>query len=241
MKPKTYLIVAAFLILALLLPACERSVSKPPAAVPSPTPEVPFPVSTKVTNLATQTAAAAKGVTPPAAATKPAGVTDATATPGKPAVATTTPAAPQVQPTQAQQVQPTKAPEPQQPPKEEPSGNEPETRPATWTIQKGEHLYCIARRYDLDPASFFALNGMNANSQPPVGTVLKIPSTGTWSTARYGSRSLRAHPTTYSVRAGDTVYSVACLYGDVTPDAILKANGLSSPGDVKAGMTLNIP
>jgi LysM repeat protein len=78
------------------------------------------------------------------------------------------------------------------------------------------------------------------NSKPAVGFVLKIPASGTWS-ANYGARSLKSHPATYTVVSGDTVYTIACRYGDVAPEQILAANGLSSASDIKAGMKINIP
>jgi len=68
--------------------------------------------------------------------------------------------------------------------------------------------------------------------------VLKIPQTGH---PFPGSRVLRSHPTTYSVQTGDTVYSIACLFGDVSPDAIAAANGLAEPFKIASGQVINIP
>lgn len=113
-------------------------------------------------------------------------------------------------------------------------------RPTTYTLQKGEWPICIARRFNLDISSFFSQNGLTMNSKPGVGTVLKIPSTGTWS-SNYGARALKTHPATYTVVSGDTVYTIACRYGDVSPEQILAANSLSSASDIKSGMKLNIP
>jgi|YNPNPStandDraft_1061719.scaffolds.fasta_scaffold00070_39 LysM repeat protein len=113
------------------------------------------------------------------------------------------------------------------------------TRPATYTLQRGEWPICIARRYNLDLNSFFAANGLNMNSKPAVGTVLVIPQTGTWS-SNWGPRALRPHPDKYTVQAGDTIYTIACRYGDVHPDSIIAVNGLSD-GNVKVGQVLQIP
>ena len=44
-----------------------------------------------------------------------------------------------------------------------------------------------------------------------------------------GDRTLRAHPTTYTVQSGDTIYSIACLFGDVDPEAIAFVNNLTKP------------
>jgi hypothetical protein len=43
------------------------------------------------------------------------------------------------------------------------------------------------------------------------------------------------------VNSGDTVYTIACYFGDVSPEGILAANGLAKAADIKAGMTLKIP
>jgi LysM repeat protein len=56
-----------------------------------------------------------------------------------------------------------------------------------------------------------------------------------------GNRSLQAHPATYTVRSGDNLYKIACYYGDVSPEQIAVANGLSAPYSVSAGQVLNIP
>jgi LysM repeat protein len=113
-------------------------------------------------------------------------------------------------------------------------------RPTTYTLQRGEFPYCIARRFDVDVGDLLALNGMTTSSRPSVGTVLKIPTTGSWSAA-HGNRYLIAHPATYTVVAGDTIYTIACKYGDVDPNAILSANGLSPGAALTAGQTLQIP
>ena len=50
------------------------------------------------------------------------------------------------------------------------------------------------------------------------------------------------HPTTYTVLASDeTVYGVACKFGDVDPAAIAQANGISVDAALAAGQSLSIP
>lgn len=112
------------------------------------------------------------------------------------------------------------------------------TRPASYTLKKGEHPFCIARRFNLDVGQFLAVNGLNIDSKPSVGTTLQIPGSGNWNT---GPISLKSHPTTYTVRTGDTIYLIACQYGDVSPEAIIAANGLQEPYSLTAGQTLQIP
>jgi LysM repeat protein len=79
---------------------------------------------------------------------------------------------------------------------------------------------------------------LGANSATSPGTTLQIPQSGN---PFPGERALKAHPATYTVQAGDTVYSIACQYGDVDPNNIILANGLNGSGDITAGQTLQIP
>jgi LysM repeat protein len=112
------------------------------------------------------------------------------------------------------------------------------TRPATYTLHEGEFPYCIARRFNLDPADLISVNGLTANELVSPGTTLQIPQTGTWSGE---GRVRNPHPDTYTVSAGETIYSIACYYGDVSPEAIIAANHLEEPYTLTAGQKLNIP
>lgn len=112
------------------------------------------------------------------------------------------------------------------------------TRPTTYTLQEDEFLYCIARRFDLNPADLLTLNNVGANELLSPGTVLKIPQSGSWPS---DSRALLPHPTTHTVSANETIYSIACDYGDVSPEAIIAVNKLKEPYKLTSGQTLNIP
>jgi LysM repeat protein len=112
-------------------------------------------------------------------------------------------------------------------------------RPASYTLQRGEFPYCIARRFDVNPQELLTRNGLTTAEayNLSTGTVLSIPQSGSFP----GTRALAAHPTTYAVRSGDTIHSVACRFGDVTPDAIISANNLGSSPTLTAGQSLQIP
>ena len=134
---------------------------------------------------------------------------------------------------------PADAPAPQQEQQAAPEVKPTEGKPpATYTLQKGEFPFCIARRFNLNQAELLALNGLTLDSKPGVGTTLKLPQTGnTFVTPR----ALKSHPTTYSVKSGDTLYTIACQFGDVSPDMIALANGLKEPYNLSSGQSLNIP
>lgn len=241
---KAYMKIVLLVTLALLLAltACSRPASKPPVASPTVGGEVPFPVSTPGTpiagSFATQTAIAS--IPGAAGATPTAQVIVATET--------SAPTGGGGQATPESGTGGTDQGGGQTNPSSSTSGSTSETTintpvvtvPTTYTLQKGEWPICIARRYNLDIPSFFSMNGMNMNSKPGAGTLLKIPTTGSWNPV-YGNRALVKHPATYTVAAGDSVYSIACRYGDVAPESILAVNNLGSANDIKAGMALRIP
>lgn len=98
-------------------------------------------------------------------------------------------------------------------------------RPAEWTLRSGEFPYCIARRFDVDPEALLSLNGLSNGNIFYPGRTLKLPQSGSFP----GTRALRNHPATYKVSSSsETLYSIACLYGDVRPEAIAAANNLAS-------------
>lgn len=113
-------------------------------------------------------------------------------------------------------------------------------RPASYTLQAGEFPYCIARRFNLNPDDLLAANGLtpaDATYLPP-GRTLNIPQTGSFP----GDRWLHVHPDTYTVDTpGMTIYGVACYYGDVLPQDIASANGLSLSSSLTLGQQLTIP
>lgn len=133
--------------------------------------------------------------------------------------------------------EPTEVPEPTEAPVEVPEI----TRPESYTLQKDEFPYCIARRFDVNIADLMNLNGITGGQSYYEGMVLKIPTTGNWNEAAHGDRSLRTHPVTYTVQAGDNIYHVACKFGDVSPEQIAVKNGLEKPYSLSPGTVLDIP
>jgi LysM repeat protein len=115
----------------------------------------------------------------------------------------------------------------------------PGMRPASYTVQSGEDLLCIARRFNVDISETLIANGLSSNRAIFPGLVVKIPQTGIPFPAE---RMLRAHPATYTVNsAKETLTSIACQFGDVDPIAIAAANGLSVSDVLIPGQQLMIP
>ena len=111
-------------------------------------------------------------------------------------------------------------------------------RPESYTVHKGEFPYCLARRFNVNAGDLLSVNGLAANTQVSEGTVLTIPQSGEWNA---GNRALKTHPTTYTVGVGETIYTIACEFGDVDPNAIIAANSLEDPYTLTSGMQLSIP
>lgn len=214
MTLKRITILLAIALFALGLAACELSASTPPP--PSPTSGGGMStLEVELGNIATQTAQAG----------------------GSSGVPTTTPTTgPEETEESTEATSPAATPTPQQAGVTVP----PPTPgiPTTYTIQKGEFPFCIARRFNLNISEVLTLNGLSMSSRVRTGYTLKIPQTGN---PFVGARALRSHPTTYNVTAGDTIYTVACYFGDVSPDAIVQANSLTSPYTLTPGQTLQIP
>jgi peptide/nickel transport system permease protein len=111
--------------------------------------------------------------------------------------------------------------------------------PEIYTLQRGEYPYCIARRFNVDPNELIALNKLGINQNFYTGTALEIPQT---QKTFPGDRVLQIHPAIYTVSAqSETVYSVACAFGDVDPAMIAKVNQISIDSTLFVGQQLSIP
>jgi LysM repeat protein len=229
MKTHRLIALLAAILLIASLAACNRSIpgSKKPATA---TPEggaaaLPTAGATDVLQqiylFATQTAMATQGLTT--------GVPQAPeTTPGAPGA--TAGIVPQAS-LPPQQVLPTAAPAILAPPATP-------GLPSSYTLQKSEFPYCIARRFNVDPGELLRMNGLTSYSVYYGGMVLRIPQSGR---TFPGNRSLRPHPATYTVRPGDTLFSIACIYGDIGPDAIAFVNNIQVNAKLEIGQSLNIP
>jgi LysM repeat protein len=238
MNTKHLLLVGLLLLFAIGVTACRMPASTPPPATPTEEGVFPIPGTQGMglfETIATQTALAAQAGEPPVFETpvpEPATPTE----PEQPPPAETEPAEPQ--PTEPPPPQPTE-PQPTPIPPTQPAVAVPSPTPGiptTYTVQAGEHAYCIARRFNLNPDELLNLNPGAANLQP--GQALRIPQTGNpfpW------ERALLPHPTNYTVRSGDTIYKIACAFGDVDPYAIAYANDLTAPYNLSPGQNLYIP
>lgn len=229
-------------VLVLTLSACTRAASTP---LPTATLEANFPAAVATTSMnvveqaGTQTAIAQTGTPqggeaqPPAETPAPGALATFTPLAGGPVVVNATPTTEGAAPAAA-------TPLPSPTVATGSTTGSTAARPASYALKAGEFPFCIARRYNINQYDLLTLNGLSlaqANDLQ-VGFELKIPQSGK---AFEGNPALKAHPVAYTVRAGDTIYSVACQFGNVDPLAIASANNLAAPYTLTAGAQINIP
>jgi LysM repeat protein len=114
------------------------------------------------------------------------------------------------------------------------------SRPASYTLQRGEFPYCIARRFDVNPEELLSINGLSDGTIYYPNLTLRIPQSGSFP----GNRALNTHTAgmIYTVRSSnETIYSIACYFGDVDPSAIAQANNISPGAALTSGQQLTIP
>lgn len=90
------------------------------------------------------------------------------------------------------------------------------TPTVTYTVKKGDSLYSIAKQYNTSVSAITNLNNLASNNLT-IGQQIKIPS---------NSNNIPA-TTTYIVKSGDNLYSIARKF-NTTVDSIKKKNNLTS-------------
>lgn len=113
----------------------------------------------------------------------------------------------------------------------------------TYTLQEGDSLVCLGRRFNISIPQLRAQNGLSSPDEVAAGDTIRLPrSASPWSMIDgYGRRMLVIHPSMYTVRAGDTLFSIACAYGDVLPEDIAVQNKLVLGEPLKSGITITVP
>jgi LysM repeat protein len=109
----------------------------------------------------------------------------------------------------------------------------------TYKVQWGDTLFSIAQRYDTSVEVISALNNISRPDQISTGMELKIPKNPN-SPASAETPPAAGEGTSYTVKAGDSLNSIAQQYG-VTVDAIMKANNISNKDFIFPGQKLTIP
>lgn len=112
------------------------------------------------------------------------------------------------------------------------------------TVRKGESLGKIASQYNLTVAVLKSMNGIRTN-HIQVGKKLTVKATSkTTTTALVAAKKETAKSSkstqTYTVKAGDTLASIAKKYGNVTVAQLMKQNNIKNAKGIKPGMVLKV-
>ncbi len=210
---KSRMLIFIITISSLMFSACTMSASTPPPITPT----------TNLSEIARQATETAIAKTPKTGETTVPGTTQE----GDPGITSTV----------SEMEESTSTPEPAV---DETSDPDPVTYavPDSYTIHKGEFVYCLARRFDINPVDIINYNGLESGAILYPGNTIQIPSN---SRPYLGDRALAYHPAEYTVIPGDTLYSISCLFGDVDPRAIAAANDLDIDQALTSGTVLQIP
>ncbi len=97
----------------------------------------------------------------------------------------------------------------------------------TYTVKSGDSLWSIAQKYNTTVSELKSLNNLSSN-ELQIGQVLKVPS---------GTTSNEAN--TYTVKSGDSLWSIANKYG-TTVNNLKSLNSLTSD-NLQIGQVLRVP
>ncbi|MBR5300320.1 MAG: LysM peptidoglycan-binding domain-containing protein [Bacteroidales bacterium] len=106
----------------------------------------------------------------------------------------------------------------------------------TYTVKSGDTLSGIATRHGVTVNQLKQWNGLTSNNIK-VGQKLKLGSSSSTATP---AASSSGDYTTYTVKSGDSFYSIAKNYPGISAQDIMDFNGLSS-SKIKPGMNIKIP
>jgi len=103
-------------------------------------------------------------------------------------------------------------------------------------VKEGETLTSIAQQYGVSVAALQKANNIQSGALLSIGSWLEVPSTS----SAAGSSPRTSEARRHQVKSGETLTSIAALYG-VSVDDLQKANGIKSPRSLRVGAWLEIP
>ena len=108
-------------------------------------------------------------------------------------------------------------------------------------VQRGDTVSDIAERYRVSQTALIQLNNLRSRNFIRVGQVLRLPGNGEARPITVAQRdgSGAGDGSTYVVRAGDSIATVARMFG-VSPQAILARNSIADADRIYVGQELRI-
>ena len=114
------------------------------------------------------------------------------------------------------------------------------TSGGNYIVQPGDTLYSIARRSGMSLNTLLSINGLSQSSVIFPGQSLTVgQSDGRTVSAGYTPSKTTSTSGTYTVQAGDTLYSIARRSG-MSLNTLLSINGLSQSSVIRPGQTLSV-
>jgi LysM repeat protein len=111
------------------------------------------------------------------------------------------------------------------------------------TVQSGDTFYLLSKKYNVDLSELMKVNNATSSTILNIGRKLIIPQ-NTSSQAPASPSGDTAAPyisyNSYTVKAGDTLWSIANKHGIPMPE-LLKANGMTESTWLTIGQTIRIP
>ena len=113
---------------------------------------------------------------------------------------------------------------------------------ATHTVVPGDTLSAIADSYGVGQSVLIALNNISNPNLIRVGQLLQLPASvsSPTPTSTPAPPAPSAKPSTYTIRAGDTLTGIAIGLG-VSLTELAQANGISDPNRIYVGEVLVVP
>jgi LysM repeat protein len=115
--------------------------------------------------------------------------------------------------------------------------------PVTYTVNSGDTLFDIAKKYSVDQCELMAFNQITDPALVSVGSVITIPVGGvelpTPTPLPTGIVNQRGARIQYVVQCGDTLQSIAAKFNS-TADDIAKRNKITDPNTIHPGQVLDV-
>ena len=110
----------------------------------------------------------------------------------------------------------------------------------SYTVKSGDTLSGIAARHSMGLSKILSLNGLKATSTIYPGQKIKVSgSAATVQTAKTSSTTASASGSSYTVKAGDTLYGIAIKH-NITLSKLLQSSGLKSTSVIYPGQKIKV-
>ena len=111
----------------------------------------------------------------------------------------------------------------------------------TYTVAKGDSLWSISQRYDVNMSSIISTNNLKEISRLSIGQKLKLTITNMDIAKAEGySKEAAAEEIIYYVKKGENLWSISRDY-NVKLESIIAANNITNASKISAGQQLRIP